>query len=93
MPTIEKLSIALPAEMAAIVRQAVEMGDYSSNSEVVRDALRDWTHKRRQREQSMGDLRKRWQEAVSDSSEGLDADAVFDELERKYDKAADTAGK
>jgi len=91
MPTIEKLSIALPAEMAATVRQAVEMGDYSSNSEVVRDALRDWTHKRRLREQSVGDLRQRWQEAVSDSSDGLDADAVFDELESKYDKAAETA--
>ena len=93
MPTIEKLSIALPAEMAASVRQAVEMGDYSSNSEVVRDALRDWTHKRRLRQQSVGDLRQRWQEAVSDSSDGLNADAVFDELERKYDKVADTVAK
>lgn len=53
MPTIEKLSIALPSEMAAIVRQAVDVGEYSSNSEVVRDALRDWTHKRRLREQGL----------------------------------------
>ena len=44
MPTIEKLSIALPAEMAALVRRAVDLGEYSSNSEVIRDALRDWTH-------------------------------------------------
>jgi Arc/MetJ-type ribon-helix-helix transcriptional regulator len=46
MPTIEKLSVALPSEMAALVRRAVDGGEYSSNSEVIRDALRDWTHKR-----------------------------------------------
>lgn len=84
MPTIEKLSIALPAEMAAIVRQAVDAGEYSPHSEVIRDALRDWTHKRKLREQSLSDLRKRWQEAVSDDSEGLDPDQVFDALINKY---------
>jgi antitoxin ParD1/3/4 len=42
MANVEKLSIALTAEMAAMVRQAVESGEYASSSEVVRDALRDW---------------------------------------------------
>jgi antitoxin ParD1/3/4 len=88
MPTIEKLSIALPAEMAAIVRSAVEGGEYSSNSEVIRDALRDWTHKRKLREQGLEPLRSRWLEAVADNSEGLDPDQVFDRLERKYDDLA-----
>jgi antitoxin ParD1/3/4 len=83
MPTIEKLSIALPAEMASVVRQAVEAGEYSSNSEVVRDALRDWTHKRKLREQSLKNLRQRWQEAVSDGSEGLAPEKTFDRLEGK----------
>jgi antitoxin ParD1/3/4 len=88
MPTIEKLSIALPAEMAAIVRQAVDGGEYSSNSEVIRDALRDWTHKRRLREQSVVNLRSRWLEAVAHDSEGLDPEPVFDQLEAKYDALA-----
>jgi antitoxin ParD1/3/4 len=88
MPTIEKLSIALPSEMAATVRRAVEIGEYSSNSEVIRDALRDWTHKRKLREQSLSDLRKLWQEAVADDSDGLDPDPVFDRLERRYDDLA-----
>jgi antitoxin ParD1/3/4 len=88
MPTIEKLSIALPAEMAAIVRSAVDGGEYSSNSEVIRDALRDWTHKRKLREQGLDQLRKRWLEAVADDSEGLDPDQVFDRLERKCDDLA-----
>ena len=46
MRTAEKISIALPSEMVAVVRGAVATGEYASSSEVVRDALRDWTHKR-----------------------------------------------
>jgi antitoxin ParD1/3/4 len=89
MPTIEKLSIALPAEMAALVRRAVDLGEYSSNSEVIRDALRDWTHKRNLREQGLAGLRKAWLESVSDNSEGLDPDSVFERLEGKYNRLAD----
>ena len=43
---IERLTITLPAEMAALVRGAVNEGDYASSSEVVREALRDWKAKR-----------------------------------------------
>jgi antitoxin ParD1/3/4 len=93
MPTIEKLSIALPVEMATLIRRAVDAGEYSSNSEVIRDALRDWTHKRNLREQGLAHLRKAWLEAVADDSEGLDADAVFDHLESKYDKLAEESGR
>lgn len=93
MPTIEKLSIALPSEMAALVRRAVDGGEYSSNSEVIRDALRDWTYKRNLREHGLANLRKQWLEAVADDSEGLDPDPVFDRLESKYDGLAKAAGK
>ena len=89
MPTIEKLSIALPAEMAALVSRAVDLGEYSSNSEVIRDALRDWTHKRNLREQGLAGLRKAWLESVSDNSERLDPDSVFERLEGKYNRLAD----
>ena len=43
---IERLTITLPAEMAALVRGAVDEGNYASSSEVVREALRDWKTKR-----------------------------------------------
>ena len=42
MPEIERLTITLPYEMSAAVKDAVASGDYASVSEVVRDALRDW---------------------------------------------------
>ena len=47
MAEIEKISVALPHEMVSIVREAVERGEYASSSEVIRDALRDWTLKRK----------------------------------------------
>ena len=93
MPTIEKLSIALPTEMAALVRSAVDGGEYSSNSEVVRDALREWTYKRKLREHGLSDLRKQWREAVADDSEGLDPGPVFNRLESKYDGFAKAKGR
>jgi len=93
MPTIEKLSIALPAEMASQVRGAVEAGENSSNSEVVRDALRDWTHKRNLRQQGLRNLRKAWQQAVAGDSEGLDAAEVFDRLDKKYERLAEETGR
>jgi antitoxin ParD1/3/4 len=46
MSDIERMTITLPAEMAAVVKTAVATGDYASTSEVVRAALRDWKIKR-----------------------------------------------
>ncbi len=93
MPTIEKLSIALPTEMATVVRQAVDAGEYSSQSEVVRDALRDWTYKRKLRTQGLAELRKAWLEAIADDSDGEDPVSILDALERKYDALAKAAGQ
>ncbi len=85
MPTtVEKLSIALPPEMAALVREAVEGGEYASSSEVIRDALRAWKRKRVLQRQGLGELRALWQEALNDRRPGVAADEALDRLERKY---------
>jgi antitoxin ParD1/3/4 len=91
LATIEKMSIALPPEMVAQVREAVDSGEYASNSEVVRDALRDWTHKRTLRRQGIDELRSIWQQALQDPGCGVDADEVLDRLERKYQSLAEQA--
>jgi antitoxin ParD1/3/4 len=92
MATIEKISIALPHEMVTLVRGAVETGEYASTSEVVRDALRDWTAKRSQMQQGIEELRRVWQQAVSDKSPGVSVEEVFDRLERKYQVLSKTKG-
>jgi antitoxin ParD1/3/4 len=93
MPSVEKISIALPPEMVAQVRQAVETGEYASSSEVIRDALRDWTHKRQLQQNGIAELRQLWQQARADKSPGVPADKILDQLERKYQALADAAGK
>lgn len=89
MATAEKISIALPPEMVTIVRNAVATGEYASSSEVIRDALRDWTYKRTLRQQGVAELRQLWQEALQDKTPGVPADDVLDRLERKYQALAD----
>jgi antitoxin ParD1/3/4 len=92
MPSVEKISIALPPEMVAQLRQAVETGEYASSSEVVRDALRDWTRKRQLQQNGIAELRQLWQQARASTAPGVPANEVLDRLERKYQALADVAG-
>lgn len=93
MSTVEKISIALPPEMVAVVRSAVDTGEYASSSEVVRDALRDWTQKRSLRQQGIEELRQVWQQAIKDKTPGVPVDDVLDRLEKKYQAMADAQSK
>ncbi len=70
MADIERLSIALPAPMAASVRRAVEDGEYASTSEVIRDALRLWESRRQLRERDLDLLRRRWDEGKASGRAG-----------------------
>lgn len=70
MSTIERMTVTLTAEMAEAVRHAVEAGEYASGSEIVREALRDWKHKRALRDQELAELRARVREGLSDIEAG-----------------------
>jgi len=70
MAEIERLTITLPAEMAALVKGAVEGGDYASSSEVVREALRDWKMKRALQLQELATLKADIDRGLSDVAEG-----------------------
>ncbi len=70
MAAIERLTITLPSEMAAVVKSAVEDGDYASTSEVVRDALRDWKLKRVLQLQEIGALRADIDKGLADVAAG-----------------------
>lgn len=89
--TIEKISIALPPEMVALVREAVDGGEYASSSEVVRDALRDWSYKRQMQQHDLNRLKAAWDEAMLDTRPGLTMDEVLGPLLRKYQTLAENA--
>jgi antitoxin ParD1/3/4 len=70
MAGIERLTITLPTDMAAVVKGAVEGGDYASNSEVVREALRDWKLKRALQLQELAALKADIDKGLTDLAQG-----------------------
>ncbi|HKM63453.1 MAG TPA: type II toxin-antitoxin system ParD family antitoxin [Acidisphaera sp.] len=70
MSDIERLTITLPAQMAADVKRAVEGGGYASSSEVVREALRDWTAKRALRLHELAALKADIDKGLADVAAG-----------------------
>jgi antitoxin ParD1/3/4 len=51
------MTISLSPQQAGRIEAAVETGDYASNSEVVRDALRMWEEKQERRKAEIERLR------------------------------------
>ncbi len=79
MAAIEQMTITLPTEMAASLRQTVAGGEYASTSELVHEALRAW---RRDRETERSDL-EALREAIrigDESGPSIPAEDVFAEL-------------
>jgi antitoxin ParD1/3/4 len=77
MANVEKINIALPADMAALVRSAVETGDYASSSEVIREALREWKARRAARSDAINEIRRLWDEGIwSGPTKNLDGAAI-----------------
>lgn len=67
---IERMTITVTPEMATAMRAALNDGAYASNSEIIREALRDWQHKRRLRENELAALRGEIALADRDIAEG-----------------------
>jgi antitoxin ParD1/3/4 len=84
MVKVAKISIALTAEMAELVRQAVESGDYASGSEVIREALREWKLRRQLREHERDEVQRLWREGMASGAERLhDLKAIRKALKRE----------
>lgn len=80
MGAAHKLSIALTEELARDVEAAVASGDYSTASEVVRDALRTWKRDRADRDAAIRRLKELWEEGVASGEPvegGFDADDII----------------
>jgi antitoxin ParD1/3/4 len=76
------MTITMPADMAAVVRRAVEGGDYASTSEVIREALRDWKSKRavqlHQLETLKADIDKGLADIAAGRVKDFDADRIIE---------------
>ena len=86
-PTMEKLSITLTSELAALVRNKVAAGGYASNSEVVREALRMLRERDSLKAHKLEWLRDKVEGSISDPRRSRDADDIFATLEARFGKA------
>lgn len=90
MSNVERLTITLTTDMAHAVRGVVDSGSYASSSEVIREALRDWQHKRRMQEREIEALRADVQSGLADIEAGRVRDFDPDRIiERGRGKLAD----
>ncbi len=77
------MNVSLPTQLERFVHAKVGSGQYSSASEVIREALRLLERQERFREMGLRQIRKRIAEGLRslDRGEGLPGEAVFAELE------------
>ena len=81
MSKIERLTVTMPIEMAATLRESVDGGEYASTSEIVREAVRDWTRKRDAEHLAHLELRALIR-AGAESGPGVPAEEVYTDLKR-----------
>jgi antitoxin ParD1/3/4 len=93
--SIERLTITLTSEMADAVKSAVGAGQYASSSELVREALRDWQHKRALQERELEALRSDLQQGLDDLSAGrvqdFDPERIVKQGEKRLAKPEPSA--
>jgi antitoxin ParD1/3/4 len=65
MSNVQKVSVALTPEFMALLKEAVDTGEYTSASEVIRDALRHWKQRRAIQDMNAEELHQLWQEGIA----------------------------
>jgi antitoxin ParD1/3/4 len=93
MPNVEKVSVSMTPQHAELLRDAVSSGAYASGSEVVREAMRDWSAKWVQKREDIGKLRAMWEEGkASGPAVEVDFDTVLNEARQEIASATPHAG-
>jgi antitoxin ParD1/3/4 len=89
MSNVQKISVALTPELIELLKDAVESGEYTSTSEVVRDALRDWKLRRTALSADADELRALWLEGIASGPGRFDSiDQIKKEARRRDKKRA-----
>lgn len=94
----ETLTLTIPAELAAALREAVAANEYASPDEAVADALATWARRVEDREEELAWIRAKVRAAIHDprpslSLEQVDAhlDAFFRNVEESKSNADEVA--
>jgi antitoxin ParD1/3/4 len=88
MSNVQKVSVALTPEFMALLKEAIDTGEYTSASEVIRDALRHWKQCRATQEIGAEELRRLWQEGIASGPGRFKSiDEIKKEARRRVAKA------
>jgi len=90
MSNVEKISVAVTAEMAIMLKEAVSSGAYASSSELMREALREWRERREYRAKVSERLGHLWDAGIT-SGEVVDGPDAMAQIKAKLAKT--TASK
>lgn len=86
---VEQFNVLLPEDLASRIHDAVEGGDYSSSSDIVREALLEWDRKRAYAGYSIDQLRALIAEGeASPIAPWEGAEAIIAEARRRGDRPA-----
>jgi antitoxin ParD1/3/4 len=92
MANVEKISVSMTPQHAELLRRAVESGAYASGSEVIREALRDWSAKWEARKGDIERLRQMWDEGkASGTAIAVDFKELRRQARQKLSAATDNA--
>lgn len=81
----ERITITLPPEMLASIRQKVNTGSYGSTSELIREAMRLWQKKEAEYEARISLIRQRLEQSTK-SGEPLALNAAFGSIEELHER-------
>jgi len=93
MPKVETVTVELPEELVAKVRDAVQEGDYPSSDAAISDALLGWSERREHLYEDAAALKSLWRAAENDSRSSLSVAEVFEPLKARYQAMIEASGK
>jgi antitoxin ParD1/3/4 len=85
----EKLSITLPTEMVAVIKQQVDAGRYASTSDVLRAAMSRWMRDEEDHAERIAAIRAEIAESIADPRPSLTAAEVRERLDARARRAAE----
>lgn len=91
MAVVEKRSVSLSPELAAVVDQAVAGGEFGNASEVIREALRQWKERRDLHGYTVEELRLLWDEGIA-SGESRPMTETFSEIVKRRGRERRASG-
>ncbi len=79
----EKISITLPPDMLASIKDKVQSGVYGSTSEVIREAMRLWQRNEEEYQARIALIQKRLEQSAN-SGQTVPIDDAFDQIEQLH---------